>query len=134
MLRGWRDGLIKAGMLPATVNRTLKPARAAFTLAASLDPRAAANAQAWRTGLAEIPGTVTARDAVLTDAQVTSVVAAAYDVSPAFGLYVKCTLKSARARRNSRGAPSAICSATASWSPARKRAAAAASQTTCPCH
>jgi integrase len=89
MLRAWRDGLIKAGMLPATVNRTLKPARAAFTLAATLDPRAAANAQAWRTGLAEIPGTVTARDAVLTDKQVQAVVAAAYEISPALGLYVQ---------------------------------------------
>jgi integrase len=89
MLRGWRDHLIKGGMLPATVNRVLKPARAAFTLAATLDPRAAANVQAWRTGLAEIPGTVTARDAVLTDAQVLAVVAAAYDVSAELGLYVQ---------------------------------------------
>jgi hypothetical protein len=89
MLRGWRDGLIKAGMLPATVNRTLKPARAAFTLAATLDPRAAANAQAWRTGLAEIPGTVTARDAVLTDAQVQALVAASYDISAELGLYMQ---------------------------------------------
>ena len=89
MLRGWRDGLLKAGMLPQTVNRTLKPARAAFTLAATLDPRVAANAQAWCTGLTEIPGTVTARDAVLTDAQVQAVVAAAYDVSEQVGLYVQ---------------------------------------------
>jgi integrase len=89
MLRGWRDGLLKAGMLPQTVNRVLKPARAAFTLAATLDPRAAANAHAWRTGLAEIPGTVTARDAVLTDGQVQAVVAAAYDISVEFGIYVQ---------------------------------------------
>jgi integrase len=86
-LRHWRDGLIKAGMLPATVNRVLKSAHAACNLAAKLDPRVAANAQAWKIGLEALRGTVTARDAVLTDAQVMAVVPAAYDVSDAFGLY-----------------------------------------------
>src|SRR6516164_3207416 len=88
-LRGWRDALIKDGMLPATVNRVLKPAHAAFNLSAKLDPRVAANREAWRTGLEMLPNTVTARDAVLTDKQVMAVVAAAYDVSAAFGLYVQ---------------------------------------------
>ena len=74
-------------MLPATVNRVLKSAHAAFNLAAKLDKRVAANAQAWKVGLEALRGTVTARDAVLTDAQVLAVVAAAYDVSAAFGLY-----------------------------------------------
>ena len=86
-LRHWRDGLIAEGMLPATVNRVLKSAHAAFNLAAKLDKRVAANAQAWKIGLEALRGTVTARDAVLTDAQVLAVVAAAYDVSAAFGLY-----------------------------------------------
>ena len=76
-------------MLPATVNRVLKSAHAAFNLAAKLDPRVAANAQAWKVGLEALRGTVTARDAVLTDKQVLAVVAAAYDVSAAFGLYVQ---------------------------------------------
>src|SRR5262249_56489124 len=84
-LRGWRDALIKGGMLPATVNRVLKPARAAFNLAAKLDPRVAANAQAWTVGLEAFRNTVKAREAVLADAQVQRVVAAAYDVSPALG-------------------------------------------------
>jgi integrase len=88
-LRGWRDALIKGGMIPATVNRLLKGARAAFALAASLDPRVVANAQSWRVGLAELPGAVKARDAVLTDTQVAAVVAAAYKLSDAFGLYVQ---------------------------------------------
>ena len=88
-LRDWRDALIKGGMLPATVNRVLKPAHAAFNLAAKLDPRVAANAQAWTVGLEALRNTVKAREAVLTDAQVQRVVAAAYDVSPAFGLYVQ---------------------------------------------
>ena len=88
-LRDWRDALIKGGMLPATVNRVLKPARAAFNLAAKLDPRVAANVQAWTVGLEALRGTVKAREAVLSDQQVLAVVAAAYDVSPAFGLYVQ---------------------------------------------
>jgi len=88
-LRHWRDGLIKAGMLPATCNRMLKGIHAAFNLAAKLDTRVAANAPAWKVGLEALPNTVTARDAVLTDRQVMAVVAAAYDISDAFGLYVQ---------------------------------------------
>jgi len=88
-LRDWRDALLKAGMLPATLNRMLKGAIAAFNLAAKLDPRIAANAQAWKIGLEALRGTVTARDAVLTDAQVRAVVAAAYAQSFAFGLYTQ---------------------------------------------
>jgi hypothetical protein len=89
-LRGWRDALIKGGsMLPASINRVLKPAHAAFNLSAKLDPRVAANREAWRTGLEMLPNTVTARDAVLTDKQVVAVVAAAYDVSAEFGAYVQ---------------------------------------------
>jgi integrase len=74
-------------MLPATTNRVLKSAHAAFNLAAKLDPRVAANAGAWRIGLEPLRNAVVARDAVLTDKQVLAVVAAAYDVSDAFGLY-----------------------------------------------
>jgi hypothetical protein len=88
-LRQWRDGLIKKGTRPATVNRVLKPAHAAFNLAAKLDARIAANAMAWRTGLEMLPNTVKARDAVLVDKQVQVVVAAAYDISEQFGVYVQ---------------------------------------------
>jgi len=88
-LRGWRDALIKAGMLPATINRMLKGTHAAFNLAAKLDTRVAANASAWKVGLEALPNTVTARDAVLTDKQVMAVVAAAYEISEQFGLYVQ---------------------------------------------
>jgi hypothetical protein len=88
-LRGWRDALIKAGMLPATVNRVLKPAHAAFNLAAGLDARVMANAQAWKVGLQALPGTVKAREAVLSDAPVQAVVATSYDISVEFGQYVQ---------------------------------------------
>ena len=87
--RDWRDGLIKGGMLPATINRVLKPAHAAFNRAAKFDKRVAANAREWKVGLEALPDTVTARDALLTDAQVQAVVAAAYDISGEFGLYVQ---------------------------------------------
>ena len=88
-LRHWRDGLIKGGMLAATINRVLKPAHAAFNLAAKLDARVAANAQSWKVGLEPLRGAVTAREAVLTDAQVQRVVTAAYDISERFGTYVQ---------------------------------------------
>ena len=88
-LRAWRDALIKAGMLPATVNRVLKPAHAAFNLAGKLDARIAANAQAWKVGLEMLRGTVKAREAVLSDKPVLAVVAASYDISEQFGLYVQ---------------------------------------------
>jgi hypothetical protein len=85
--RDWRDGLIKAGMLPATVNRILKVAKAAFALAGKTDKRIFANAEAWKVGFEALPGATTARDAVLTERQVLATVAAAYEVSPEFGLY-----------------------------------------------
>src|SRR5262249_5989580 len=64
-LRHWRDALIKGGMLPATVNRVLKPARAAFVLAGTLDPRVAANVQAWRVARAPRPPPLRARHSPL---------------------------------------------------------------------
>jgi hypothetical protein len=76
-LRHWRDALVRTDMAPATVNRDMKAARAAFALAERLDARVAANAQAWRVGLDVLPNAVKARDAVLTDAQVREIVTAA---------------------------------------------------------
>jgi hypothetical protein len=88
-LRDWRDALIKAGMRGVTTNRVLKCAHAAFNLSAKLDKRVAANRESWKVGLEALPNTVTARDAVLTDAEVLRVVAAAYDISQQFGTYVQ---------------------------------------------
>jgi integrase len=88
-LRHWRDSLIKGGMLPASINRMLKGAIAAFNLAAKLDKRIAANREAWKVGLEALPNAVTARDAVLSDKQVLAVVAASYQISEEFGLYVQ---------------------------------------------
>jgi hypothetical protein len=98
-LRAWRDGLIKAGMQPATANRLFKGAAAAFALQARLDARVAANARAWKVGLEALRGTGKARDAVLSDAQVLAVVRAAYAISDEFGLY--CALHAETGSRSS---------------------------------
>jgi hypothetical protein len=104
-LRDWRDGLIKRGDLtPASINKIAKSAMAAFTLAARLDPRVGANAMVWKVGLEMLPNSVKSRDAVITDAQVTAIVAAAYDVSPEFGLFVQ-----AHAETGSRSSQLARC-------------------------
>ena len=87
-LREWRDSLVKSGIKPATNNRITKAMMAALNRTAKLDPRAAANHEAWRVGLEMLPDTVRARDAVLTDRQVLAVVAAAYDISERVGIYV----------------------------------------------
>jgi hypothetical protein len=89
-LRHWRDALIRTDMAPATVNRVMKAARAAFALAERLDARVAANAMAWRVGLEMLPNSVVARDAVLSDQQVLAVVRASYSISEQFGLFVQC--------------------------------------------
>jgi len=88
-LRTWRQSLLDGGMKPATLNRTMKVLAAALNLAALEDSRAGANREAWRVGLKKIAGDRTARDAVLSDAQVRAIVAAAYDIDPAFGLFVQ---------------------------------------------
>jgi integrase len=88
-LRAWRDALVRGGMKPITVNRVAKVAKAAINLAASLDARVAANREAWRIGLAELPNAAKARDAVLTDAQVKATVAAAYAIGERVGVYVQ---------------------------------------------
>jgi hypothetical protein len=88
-LRHWRDALIRTDLTPASVNKIGKAAMAAFNLAARLDARVAANAQAWRVGLEMLPNSVKARDAVLSETSVKAVVAAAYDISEPLGLFLQ---------------------------------------------
>jgi integrase len=85
----WRDALLAGGMKPATVVRLAKATKAALTLAAKRDPRIA-NRNAWRDGLSGIAEGFASRNLQrLEDAQVAAVVAAAYAVDRAFGLYVE---------------------------------------------
>jgi integrase len=87
-LKALRDGLVAKGAKPASVNRDLKGLKAALNLAAAHDARIA-NAAAWRTGLAALPGAHRARNVILTDEQVRTLVAAAYVESDALGLLVE---------------------------------------------
>ena len=87
-LRHWRDALIKKGLKPATVKRHCKPLIAALNLAASLDP-GITNRDAWKIGLASLPGAEVARNAVISDDAVRRLIACAYDENFAFGLLVE---------------------------------------------
>lgn len=87
-LRQWRDGLLAQGMTAATLNRVLKPCRAAFNCAADQDERIAGNARAWLKGLPILTDVDRPRNAVLTDAQVTAILAECDAISPEFGLFM----------------------------------------------
>jgi integrase len=88
-LTHWRDGLLAAGMKPATAVRLFKNAKAALTLAAKRDHRIT-NQAAWRDGLSGLAENFESRNpSRLSDAEVQTVVAAAYAIDPAFGRYVE---------------------------------------------
>jgi integrase len=97
-LRHWRNGLTKT-LKATSVNRLCKSLKAAFNLAAAHDDRIG-NAKAWTVGLAAIPETDdTDSNVVLSDQQRRDVVAAAYSISPPFGLY--CEVHAATGARSS---------------------------------
>ena len=79
-LQHWRNGLIKKGLAPASINRTRNSLRAALELAAK------ARSHIWKQGLETLPDATRARNVVLADAQVLALVAAAYRHDAAFGL------------------------------------------------
>ncbi len=86
-VRGFRNSLIEKGLARATVNRSMKALAAALTLAANDDERIA-NRKAWR--LPALPDATTARNVILTDAQVRDVIAASYRTGGnRFGAYVE---------------------------------------------
>jgi hypothetical protein len=88
-LTHWRDGLLAGGMKAATAVRLFKNVKAALYLAARLDPRIT-NQAAWRDGLSGLAENFDSRNpSRLSDAQVQAVLAAAYAIDPAFGLYVE---------------------------------------------
>jgi integrase len=82
----WRDSL--DGLKPATVNRTTRILKAACNLAAKHDPRIT-NTNAWKHGLASLRDSHRARNVILADAAVRTLIAAAYEIDPAFGLYTE---------------------------------------------
>jgi integrase len=87
-LRHWRDGMLKRGLAPATADRTARVLKAALALAAREDHRIT-NAAAWRDGLARLPDSEVARNEILPDDAVRKLVAAAYEIGSAFGLWIE---------------------------------------------
>jgi integrase len=86
-LAAWRDRLLADGVKSATVVRLMKSTKAALNLSARRDPRIQ-NTAAWRDGLGGIAENFASRNVQrLDDDQVRAVVAAAYEVDPAFGMY-----------------------------------------------
>jgi integrase len=80
--------MLKRGAAPATADRTARVLKAALALAAREDHRIT-NAAAWRDGLAKLPDSEVARNEVLPDNDIRKLVAAAYGISPAFGLWIE---------------------------------------------
>jgi integrase len=87
-LAAWRDGL-KEKMKPASVNRTIAALRAALNLAAEDGGGRIANREAWRSGLKAIGGAVKARNVILDESDVRTVIGAAYRDSDEFGEFVE---------------------------------------------
>lgn len=86
-LRDWRNALATK-MTPASVNRTATALRAALNLAADTNERIT-NRQAWKIGLAAIPGAGRARNVILPDRQIQAIITAAYADSKEFGEFVE---------------------------------------------
>jgi integrase len=88
-LGDWRNALLAKGVAPATIARTCKNLKAALTLAADHDEVRITNRNTWRKGLASLPNATTgARNVVVPDDAIRSIVAAAYQHSHAFGLFI----------------------------------------------
>jgi integrase len=86
--RHWRDGLLKKGLAPSSVNRTCAAFQAALELAAAQDPRVT-NQNAWRKGLAALPDAEQSRNVLITEDAILRIISAAHAVSREFGLLVE---------------------------------------------
>lgn len=88
-LRHWRNNIVKRGLKPATADRVARAFKACLNLAAADDPKRVVNGGAWRTGLARLPDGETARNVILSDAQIAAVVRACYVDDQAFGTLIE---------------------------------------------
>jgi integrase len=86
--RTWRAALTKAKLSAASIVRVNNAFKAALNLASAHDERIA-NQRAWEKALVSIPDASTARNVILDEPTVRSIIAAAYEVSPEFGLLVE---------------------------------------------
>ena len=80
-LKAWRDGLIGKRLAPTSINRMCNSLHAALKLAA---PH---RSHIWKAGLEKLPNNRKARNVVLSDAEVLTLVGAAYEYDPALGLF-----------------------------------------------
>ena len=87
-LRRFRDAQLRKGLAPDSVNRVSHAFKAALNLAANHDPRIA-NRSAWQIGLASLHDAGESRNVILPDRTVLNIIAAAYEISPEFGLLVE---------------------------------------------
>jgi integrase len=85
-LEDWRNALLMTNKA-ATVLRVLKSAKACLNRAAKLDHRIS-NRNAWRDGLSGVKVEDEPENRVLSDAQVITLVEAAYALRPDFGLFI----------------------------------------------
>ncbi|MGY8682471.1 site-specific integrase [Bradyrhizobium sp. UFLA05-153] len=77
----WRDGLLKKGLAPSSVNRTISTVRTALTLADK------SRAHIWRSALKALPGAVEANNVIIEDeAKAQAWVAETYRLDHQFGL------------------------------------------------
>jgi integrase len=83
-----RNGMLAAGVAPATVVRVCKSLRAALNMAADHDAARISN-RVWKVGLGGIADTYIPVNKVLSDADVLRLVEAAAALDPAFGLIVE---------------------------------------------
>jgi integrase len=85
--RGWREGLVKAKLSAATINRIDTALKAALNFAAAEDERI--TGRAWKIALANIPGAARARNIILPEDDVRRVITAAYAEGDDFGLLIE---------------------------------------------
>jgi integrase len=86
-LRNWRDDFVKS-VKPATVNRTCAAFKAALNLVADHDENIVSR-RAWEIGLAAILGAAQARNVILPEPVVRSIIGEAYRQNTEFGLLVE---------------------------------------------
>jgi integrase len=83
-LTTWRESL-REKLAPASVNRTMTTLRAALNLVAEEAGNRIANREAWKTGLKAISGAGKARNVILDEQDVRTIIGAAYRHSAEFG-------------------------------------------------
>ncbi|WP_029079840.1 site-specific integrase [Bradyrhizobium sp. th.b2] len=86
-LRDWRAGLIKKGLKPSSADRIARSLKAALALAASNDKRII-NAANWKNALKKLPDSENARNVILREQTVLTLVRASYEVSHDYGIMI----------------------------------------------